>query len=53
MQEIEPLPLPKPPALIEIQVPLLFAVQAQPGGEITLTLPLAPSESKDAVLEDR
>ena len=36
-----------------IQPALLEAVQLQPLGEVMLTLPLAPSESNDAVLADR
>ena len=48
-----PLPLPLPPAVIVIQPALLEAVQVQPVGEVMLTLPLAPSESKDALPEER
>ena len=47
-----PSPLPLALAVIGIQLSLLDAVQSQPAGDVRSTLPLPPSESKDALLDD-
>ena len=47
------LPLPLTPEEISIQPALLEAVQLQPSGDVRLTLPLPPSESNEALAEDR
>ncbi len=48
-----PLPLPLAPEVTVIQLSLLEAVQLQPLGEVIATLPLAPSESKEALPEEK
>jgi hypothetical protein len=42
-----PLPLPLPPAVIEIHGALLLALQAQPPGAVTETPPLPPAGATD------
>ena len=44
-----PLPLPVAPALMVIHEEPLVAVQAQPEGDVTLTLPVPPDEVYEAL----
>jgi hypothetical protein len=43
-----PLPLPLDPPVIVIQLALLVAVQLQPAGALTETVPLPPEAPKEA-----
>ena len=50
VKETEPLPLPLDPELIVIQLSLADADHSHPSGEVTPTLLLPSSASKDALL---
>ena len=43
------MPVPLPPAVIEIQAALLAAVQAHPAPAVTATLPVPPAAANDAL----
>src|SRR6267154_1193318 len=48
-----PLPFPVPPDKIEIQLSLLFALQSQVASVFKLTLPLPPSDPKEADVDPK